>query len=140
MLEDQAGDSGDSSSAKSDLPSASEELRRSDFRAQPVSKISDLEDDHKRRLHEAWVKEQETHAQQADDDRAMRRDIAEKVFRAISVQVVIADVVFLIYGFGNDWHIPAGTIGAWLGAAVIQVIAVGLVIARSLFPSTPGSG
>jgi hypothetical protein len=51
------------------LPSASEELARLDLKATP---ISELEDDHKRRFHEAWVKEHETHAKQADDDRGMR--------------------------------------------------------------------
>jgi hypothetical protein len=66
---------------------------------------------------------------------ACGKEIAERVFRAISIQVVIADLAFFIYGFGNDWHIPAATVGAWLGAVVIQVIAVGLVIARSLFPA-----
>jgi hypothetical protein len=65
----------------------------------------------------------------------MRKDIAEQVFKAIRVQVVIADLAFLIYGFWNGWDIPGSTVGAWLGAVVVQVIAVGLVIARSLFPS-----
>jgi hypothetical protein len=52
------------------------------------------------------------------------------------VQVVIADVAFFIYGFWNEWEIPGGTINAWLAATVVQVIAVGLVITRSLFPSS----
>ena len=51
-----------------------------------------------------------------------------------SMLIVIADVAFLIYGFWNGWDIPGSTISAWLGAVVVQVIAVGLVIARSLFP------
>jgi hypothetical protein len=65
----------------------------------------------------------------------MRKKIADRVFRAISVQVLIADFAFLTYGFWNGWSIASGTMQAWLGAVVIQVIAVGLVIARSLFPS-----
>jgi hypothetical protein len=135
MPTDQPGDTEPSRSdraASAQLPSASEELARLDLGVTP---ISELGDDHKRRFHEAWVKEHETHAKQADDDREMRKDIAERVFRAISIQVVIADLAFFIYGFGNNWHIPAGTVGAWLGAVVIQVIAVGLVITRSLFPT-----
>jgi len=115
------------------LPRAWEELARKDLHRTP---IPELGDDHKRRYHEAWVKEHETHAKQADDDREMRKGIAERVFRAISVQVVIADAAFFTYGFWNHWNIPGSTISAWLGAVVVQVIAVGLVIARSLFPST----
>jgi hypothetical protein len=129
-----AADSSDQSEALAPLPKASEELAREDLQRVP---LTELEDDHKRRYHEAWVKEHEIHAKQADDDRAMRKDIAERVFRAISVQVVIADAAFLTYGFWNGWEIPGSTISAWLGAVVVQVIAVGLVIARSLFPSSP---
>ena len=61
------------------LPRASEELEREDLHP---TLLPELGDDHKRRYHEAWVKEQETHAKQADDDREMRKDIAERVFRA----------------------------------------------------------
>jgi hypothetical protein len=116
------------------LPRASEELEREDLHP---TLLPELGDDHKQRFHEAFVKEQETHAKQADDDREMRKEIAERVFLAISVQVLIADIAFFIYGFANDWHIPDSAINVWLGAAVVQVIAVGMVIARSLFPSTP---
>src|SRR5947209_7470600 len=114
-----------------DLPSAADELARAVPTRAPVF---DFDDAHKLRLQEAAVQERETQAKQADDDRTMRKEIAERVFKAISIQVVIADVAFLIYGFWNGWDIPGSTISAWLGAVVVQVIAVGLVIARSLFP------
>ena len=48
--------------------------------------------------------------------------------------MVAADVIFAVYGSLNDWHIPAGAIDAWLGAAVVQVIAVAVIVVRSLFP------
>jgi hypothetical protein len=67
----------------------------------------------------------------------MRKAIAERVIKAITYQVGIADFAFLLYGFWNGWNIAPGTVEAWLGAAVGQVIAVGFVIARSLFPSEP---
>jgi hypothetical protein len=126
-------DDGDSTPAASrvDLPLASEVLDSPTLAAHP---LNDLDADHKRRFHEAAIKKLEIEAKQADDDREMRKDIAERVFKAISVQVVIADVAFLTYGFWNGWEIPGSTISAWLGAVVVQVIAVGLVIARSLFP------
>jgi hypothetical protein len=90
--------------------------------------------DHQRRFDEATVRKLEIEAAQADNDRQMRKDIAERVFKAISIQVIIADVAFVVYGFWNGWEIPGSTVSAWLGAVVVQVIAVGLVIARSLFP------
>jgi hypothetical protein len=122
------------SELRSELPKASEVLARPSLVTDP---LNDLDPDHRRRYYEATVKKLEIEAKQADDDRGMRKDIADRVFKAISVQVVIADAAFLVYGFWNGWEIPGSTISAWLGAVVAQVIAVGLVIARSLFP--PGS-
>lgn len=114
------------------LPKASEVLARPSL---VTDSLNDLDPDHKRRYYEATVKKLEIEAKQADDDRGMRKEIADRVFLAIRVQVVIADAVFLLYGFWNSWEIPGSTISAWLGAVVVQVIAVGLVIARSLFPT-----
>jgi len=129
--EEDQPDAAEGSSQPADLPKASDVLARPTLATDP---LNDLDPDHKRRYHEAAIKKLEIEAKQADDDREMRKDIAERVFKAISVQVIIADVAFLIYGFWNGWEIPGSTISAWLGAVVVQVIAVGLVIARSLFP------
>ena len=65
--------------------------------------------------------------------------IADHVSLAIAIQVGIADAAFLIYGFWNGWKIPGSTIFAWLSATVIQVIAVGLAVTKSLFPSAPAA-
>jgi hypothetical protein len=136
-MADEAGQLEEAASApqsdpSSGLPKASEVLARPSLVTDP---LNDLDPDHRRRYYEATVKKLEIEAKQADDDRGMRKDIADRVFKAISVQVIIADLAFLVYGFWNGWEIPGSTISAWLGAVVVQVIAVGLVIARSLFPS-----
>jgi hypothetical protein len=115
----------------SEFPRASEVLARPSLAIDP---LNDFDPDHKRRYHEAAVQKLEIEAKQADDDREMRKEIAERVFKAISVQVVIADIAFLTYGFWSGWEIPGSTMSAWLAAVVLQVIAVGMVIARSLFP------
>ncbi|HWT95389.1 MAG TPA: hypothetical protein VN238_20500 [Solirubrobacteraceae bacterium] len=78
-------------------------------------------------------KRAETASTQAEDDRKMRKALADKVFKAVVWQVIIADVVFVTYAIADG--VQAGTMNAWLGATVVQVIAVALVIARSLFPS-----
>lgn len=114
------------------LPSAEEELAR--LQTSPVVPIADLSDDHKHRYHEAVISHWETRARQAEDNRGLRERVADRVSWAAGIQVGIADLVFLIYGFGNDWHIPGSAISAWLAAAVVQVIAVALVIVKSLFP------
>ena len=69
----------------------------------------------------------------AKDDRDLRKVIATRVLWAVAIQVGIADAVFLTYAVENDWMIE-DSIQAWLAAAVVQVIALALVIVRSLFP------
>ncbi|HSZ13742.1 MAG TPA: hypothetical protein VK790_06880 [Solirubrobacteraceae bacterium] len=115
------------------LPTASEELARQDLPPVPVYGL--LNDAHTQRLHEAAVQERETQAKQAEENRKLRKRIADQVSIAVAIQVGIADVAFLIYGFWNGWEVPGGTIVAWLSSTVVQVIAVGLVVTRSLFPS-----
>ncbi len=115
------------------LPSASEELARQDLPPVPVYGL--LTDAHTQRLHEAAVQERETHAKQLEENRKLRKRIADHISLAVAIQVGIADLAFLIYGFWNGWDIPGSTIVAWLSATVVQVIAVGLVVTKSLFPS-----
>jgi hypothetical protein len=115
------------------LPRAAEELARQKLPPLPVYGL--LSDAHHQRLSEAAVRERETHADQAEENRKLRKRIADHVSIAIAIQVGIADIAFLIYGFWNGWNIPGATVIAWLSATVVQVIAVGLVVTKSLFPS-----
>jgi hypothetical protein len=115
------------------LPTASEELARQELPPVPVYGL--LTDAHTQRLHEAAVQERETHARQLEENRKLRKRIADHVSLAVAIQVGIADVAFLIYGLWNGWDIPGSTIIAWLSSTVVQVIAVGLVVTKSLFPS-----
>jgi hypothetical protein len=56
------------------------------------------------------------------------------------IQVGIADYVFIRYAQTRNWgDVPTGAIQAWLAATVVQVIAVVLVVARSVFPSERSS-
>ncbi len=93
-----------------------------------------LNAEHQRRLNEAIVKQEEAKADQAGDDRELRRWIAIGTSIAVAVQLVIADVAFVVYGATNSWVIPGSTMSAWLGATVVQVIALAVVVVRSLFP------
>jgi hypothetical protein len=73
---------------------------------------------------------------QRREEHELRKTVATWVYRATAVQVAAADVVFIIYAWvGRDWDVPVEAISAWLGATVVQVIAVLLVITRYLFPA-----
>lgn len=129
MTEGEVG--GDDPVAAPTPPSATEELARA--QAKPVIPITDLSDDHKQRYNEALISQLETRAKQAEDDRKLREKIADRVSWAAGGQVAIADLAFLVYGTANDWHIAGSTMSAWLAATVVQVIAVAIVIVKSLF-------
>jgi hypothetical protein len=109
-------------------------------RAGAEPKPLNLNAEHQRRFNEAVVRQQETKAEQAGDDRALRKKFAIWIAAAVGIQIVAADVVFVVYGAANAWTIPGSTISAWLGATVVQVIAVAVVIVRSLFPPPAQSG
>lgn len=94
----------------------------------------ELDAEQRTRVAEAQVTRLETAADQARDDRDLRKSMAPAIRTATFIQVGVADLVFVIYGFWNGWHIPGGAIQAWLAATVVQVIAMALVIIRSLFP------
>jgi hypothetical protein len=151
VAEGSEGKSGES------LPSADEELARSALKpAEPdaaqqrrVTEAAIGEYEAKTRLADAeatqavaeaskaqaGVEAAKVAAGQAADDRILRKAIVNKVFAAALVQVVVADGVFVGYACAHGWgKIEATTMNAWLGATVIQVVAVALVIARSLFP------
>jgi hypothetical protein len=111
-----------------DLPEAAEAVAAADPPPTPV----EPKPEHVDRLNEAAVARAETRAQRDRDDRQMRREIADRVFWLVVVQVALADMVFIAYADAEDWHI-ADSIDAWLAATVVQVIAMALVILRSLF-------
>ncbi len=126
----------ESSDHPADRPTSAEVLERSGAEPKPLN----LNAEHQRRLNEAIVKEQEAKAEQAGDDRSLRMWIAIGTSIAVGVQLIVADGVFIVYGATNSWVIPGSTISAWLGATVVQVIALGVIIVRSLFPPEKKSG
>jgi hypothetical protein len=85
-------------------------------------------------LEESLAEREQVAAGQAADDRLLRRSIAYAFTAAAFFQIALADFIFVIYAFVNHWDIDA-LLGAWLGATVVQVIAVALVVVKSLFPS-----
>jgi hypothetical protein len=67
-------------------------------------------------------------------NRQLREDFARRALVVMAIQIVVANAVFIWYGDTNGWVIPSAAISAWLGATVIQVVAVVLVIMNYLFP------
>lgn len=75
---------------------------------------------------------------QSQEEHELRKTVAKWAYRAVALQIGIADIVFITYAWaGRDWDVPTTAIAAWLSATVVQAIGVALVITRFLFPRRP---
>lgn len=54
---------------------------------------------------------------------------------ALVTQIVVGNVVFIIYAGNNGWDVPAAAISAWLAACVIQVAVIVRTITSYIFPA-----
>lgn len=68
------------------------------------------------------------------ENRRLRFGIAIAALALMALQVLVANGIFGWYGVAADWDVPSAAIGAWLGATVVEVVAVVLVIVNYLFP------
>jgi hypothetical protein len=74
-------------------------------------------------------------ALQANEDRDVRKWTIGCVGCVATGQVLLADIVFVVYASARGWgNVQSTTMQVWLAATVVQVLAIAVVIARSLFP------
>ncbi len=68
-------------------------------------------------------------------DIKLKKKYANWLLWLISIQLVVADIVFVVYaGVGERWHLDAAVIQVWLVTTLVELIGVALVITRYLFP------
>ncbi|MGD0452308.1 MAG: hypothetical protein ABSB69_01805 [Solirubrobacteraceae bacterium] len=79
--------------------------------------------------------EVETKRERDKQEIELRRTYANGLLRILTGQLVIADLVFVVFAWaGKDWNLSTAVIDTWLGAVVVQVVGVVLVVTRHLFP------
>lgn len=109
-------------------PDGDPELRRANhqfwFRTE-AARIAKLE-------HEADMAGERVATEQ--ENRRLRFGIAIAALALMALQVLVANGIFGWYGAAAGWNVPSSAIGAWLGATVVEVVAVVLVIVNYLFP------
>jgi hypothetical protein len=69
------------------------------------------------------------------ENRRLRYRIAIAALALMGLQVLVANGVFGWYDVAAGWDVPSSAVGAWLGATVVEVVAVVLVIVNYLFPN-----
>ena len=68
------------------------------------------------------------------ENRRLRFGIAIAALGLMALQVLVANGIFGWYGVAAGWDVPSSAVAAWLGATVVEVVAVVLVIVNYLFP------
>jgi hypothetical protein len=78
----------------------------------------------------------EQEKREREQDITLKRWYAVSLLVGLGVQILIVDVVLTLYAWkGVHWHIEPLISDVWLGATVVEVIAVVLVVTQHLFPS-----
>jgi hypothetical protein len=72
-----------------------------------------------------------------EQDIVNRKRIADWAIGGMVAQIVIANVVFIVYALTKGASLPVGALQAWLASTVIQVVGVVIIITQYLFPA-PG--
>jgi hypothetical protein len=68
-------------------------------------------------------------------DIQLKKSYAMSLLRLVGGQLLIADVVFIVYAWaGKNWDLDPGVIQFWLGATIVELIGVALVVTQYLFP------
>jgi hypothetical protein len=71
----------------------------------------------------------------------LKKSYAKRLLRLVTLQLFIADAVFIAYAWaGKNWNLEPEVIQIWLGATLIELIAVALVITQYLFPPRDRDG
>jgi hypothetical protein len=68
-------------------------------------------------------------------DISLKETYAKRLLWLVIGQLVVADVVFVVYAWaGKEWRLEPGVIEVWLAATLVELIGVALVVTRYLFP------
>jgi hypothetical protein len=72
----------------------------------------------------------------AEQEHRLRQKYADWIIWILGAQLLIADVVFLVFAWaGRGWDLSPGVVEVWLAATVVQVVGIVLIVTRHLFPS-----
>lgn len=81
----------------------------------------------------------------ARDDRrqdiALKRRYATWLLWVLLAQLLVADVVFVVYAHvGHEWELSTTVIDSWLAATFLEVVGIVYVVTQHLFPRRDHGG
>jgi len=73
-------------------------------------------------------------------DVKLKRMLALFAVVAVSVQLLVADLILMRWIVFGETAPSDGVLVAWMSATVVEVIGIVAIVARNLFPGKPGKG
>ena len=89
------------------------------------------------RILRASARQAEASASRAESENALRKKVGKSALKLVWVQLIVCDLVvagYVVASFALGREVPGNVLVAWITAAVVEVIGILWVIARSLFP------
>lgn len=77
-------------------------------------------------------------ADEAEEANKLRKLFSRALLGLMTVQVMGADAVFVVYASHAHWVIPTATMNVWLSSVVVQVIGTVGIVVHYLFPRREG--
>jgi hypothetical protein len=77
-------------------------------------------------------------ADEAEEANKLRRLFSRALLGLMTVQIMGADAVFVVYASHVHWVIPTATMNVWLSSVVVQVIGTTGIVVHYLFPRREG--
>lgn len=78
----------------------------------------------------------EIEAKDLEQNVQLRGLIAKWAMIGAGIQLGVADLAFMFYGFWSGWAIDQSVMITWLTASVLEVIGVVVIVANSLYSSS----
>jgi len=87
------------------------------------------------RVHKLPPTKDELERAHLQQDLELKERYGNRLLRLVTVQLVVADVVFVLYFIvGVHWDLPEGVIYVWLVTTLVELVGVATVVTRYLFP------
>jgi hypothetical protein len=87
------------------------------------------------RVHKLPPTKDELERYHLQQDLELKERYGNRLLRLVTVQLVIADIVFVLYFIiGVHWDLPEGVIYVWLVTTLVELVGVATVVTRYLFP------
>ncbi|WP_284850256.1 hypothetical protein [Corynebacterium rhinophilum] len=113
----------------------------SDYLQDADGLTSDYDDDTstEAQLNAVKLRREKTYLKNQQQNLDLRRKIAGHSTWAVAIQMVLTNLIFIIYMFAVSFRPESEVMIAWMSSTVVQIVGIALVVAKGIFPQRSGS-